>query len=84
MHRILMAADPAAARLVEIARSPTTEPKDAIIAIRELLDRAGIGHKPMNGAGQSDSTVLWEEFLAIHRRRVLGAHGDAETETDAG
>jgi hypothetical protein len=66
-----MAADPAAARLVQIATSKRTEPKDAIVAIRELLNRAGINARPLTdpldtGNGQ----VLWDEFIQIHRRRL--------------
>jgi hypothetical protein len=79
MHRLLMAADPAAARLVEIVRSPRTETKDAIVAIRELLDRVGIrAEVPATAANvHNDGTILWEEFLQIHRLRF----GDAKTNT---
>lgn len=69
MHRILMAADPAAARLVKIAVSTKTEPRDAIAAIRELLNRAGVHAQPANMAPDSGQ-VLWDEFIQIHRRRA--------------
>jgi hypothetical protein len=76
-RRLLMAADPAAARLVQIALNEATEPKDAIVAIRELLNRAGVTSQPPDDAatGSNDGTVLWEEFVALHRMRV----GNTET-----
>jgi hypothetical protein len=79
MHRLLMAADAGAARLVEIVRSPKTETKDAIVAIRELFDRAGI-HAEVPAAAanvRNDGTILWEEFVQIHRLRF----GDGTTNT---
>jgi hypothetical protein len=60
---------------VEIATSRTTEPKDAIAAICEILDRAGIGGEP-SAAGSSSGQVLWEEFVQIHRRRFGDAAGE--------
>ena len=69
-RRILAAADPAAARLIEIALNPRTETQHALAAIRELLNRAGIVG---GSAGEEDSgsgQVLWEEFVQIHRRRT--------------
>ena len=81
-RRLLEAA--AAARLIEIAMSQTTEPKDAIVAIREILDRAGIQPPRTDAAAASDGTVLREEFLQIHkrvvrdRRAVGAANRDAE------
>jgi hypothetical protein len=78
-QRILAAADPVAARLIEIATSKTTEPRDAIVAAREILDRAGVvAEVPSTGA--SNGTVLWEEFCAIHRRVVAGVAVKAEEE----
>jgi len=40
-RRLLEAADPAAARLIDIALN-TEDPKVALVAIRDVLDRAGI------------------------------------------
>jgi hypothetical protein len=78
MQRLLAAADPAAARLVEIVRSPKTETKDAIVAIRELFDRAGIRAEVPTAANvRHDGTILWEEFVQIHRLRF----GDGTTNT---
>lgn len=77
-HRILLAADPAAARLISIAlargRDKKVEPKDSLVAIRELLNRAGLvapGKALVEDAGGDNSgQVLWDEFIQIHRRRV--------------
>jgi hypothetical protein len=70
-HRILLACDPVAARLIEIAKSKLTEPKDAIVAIREILNRAGVSAAPVvDVPGATQGQVLWEEFIQIHRRRV--------------
>jgi hypothetical protein len=70
-HRLLKACDPVAARLIEIAKSKLTEPKDAIVAIREVLNRAGLSAQPVAEAqGANQGQVLWEEFIQIHRRRV--------------
>ena len=71
LQRILAAADPAAARLVEIALSKKSKDSDAIAAIRELLNRASVAVPPPSPA--ADGTVLWEEFVAIHRERVGNA-----------
>jgi hypothetical protein len=60
-----------AARLIEIARSKETDPRDAIVAAREILDRAGIVAEAPS-TGTSNGTILWEEFCAIHRRVVAG------------
>jgi hypothetical protein len=76
--RILLAADPAAARLVSIAlakgRDKGVEPQHSLVAIKELLNRAGVvgvasarGDEPTTDNGQ----VLWEEFIQIHRRKVV-------------
>jgi len=73
MRRILMAADPAAAKLIQIALGRKTHPKDAIMAIRELLNRAGIHSAVDTGMGNDPDTggqVLWDEFIQIHRRRA--------------
>jgi hypothetical protein len=66
--RLLMASDPAAARLIQIANSKKTDPHHAITAIREILNRAGLSASPTTGA--ADGQVLWDEFVTIHRRRV--------------
>jgi hypothetical protein len=68
--RLLMACDPVAARLIEIAKSKKTDPKDAIVAIREILNRAGVAAAPAVDPGGDVGQVLWEEFIQIHRRRV--------------
>ena len=78
VQRLLAASDAGAARLVEIVRSKKTETKDAIVAIRELFDRAGIrAETPASANVRSDGTVLWEEFVQIHRLRF----GDGKTDT---
>jgi hypothetical protein len=64
-----MAADPCAARLVEIALSKRTAEHDAIAAIREVLNRAGVSPEPTSH-GAANGQVLWDEFVAIYRRRV--------------
>jgi len=66
-----MAADPAAARLVQIALSKSKKIKtsDSIAAIRDLLNRAGIHARPED-ASADNGQVLWDEFIQIHRRRV--------------
>lgn len=68
--RILMACDPVAARLIEIAKSRKTEAHDAIVACREILNRAGVSATPVSDAGAASGQVLWDEFVTIHRRRV--------------
>src|SRR3954467_731607 len=62
--RILAAADPVAARLIEIALNVGTETQHAIAAIIQVLNRAGVvGPAPTNeGTG---GQVLWEEFVEI-------------------
>lgn len=66
-----MACDPVAARLIEIAKSKLTEPKDALAAIREVLNRAGLSvQAAADVPGASQGQVLWDEFIQIHRRRV--------------
>jgi hypothetical protein len=69
MKRILMAADPAAARLISIALNKRTKHGDAISAIRDLLNRAGVHAKPEDIA-TDNGQVLWDEFIQIHRRRI--------------
>lgn len=69
--RLLMAADPAAADLIRIARSRKTKPGDRITAIREILNRAGVSTaQPVPDAAAASGQVLWEEFIQIHRLRV--------------
>lgn len=72
--RILQAADPAAARLVSIAlargRDKNVEPQQSLVAIRELLNRAGITAAPQVNTGGDSGQVLWEEFIQIHRKKV--------------
>ena len=69
--RILLAADPAAAKLVAIALGRKTKHTDAIVAIRELLNRAGLHSAVDTGINDpGDGSVLWDEFIQIHRRRV--------------
>lgn len=69
--RILQAADPVAARLIQIAKSKLTEPRDAIAACREILNRAGLAPQlEVTGASANNGQVLWDEFVAIYRRRT--------------
>lgn len=75
MRRILMAADPAAARLVSIAlakgKDKGVEPQHSLVAIRELLNRAGVvAVRKIEETTADNGQVLWEEFIQIHRRRV--------------
>ena len=66
-----MACDPVAARLVAIAKSKKTPEATAILAIREILNRAGVSAAPVvDLGGEHLGQVLWEEFIQIHRRRV--------------
>jgi hypothetical protein len=68
-RRLLAACDPAAARLDAIARSKKSENRDAIAAAREILDRAGLlAERPGDATSAGNGTVLWEEFVALHRR----------------
>jgi hypothetical protein len=55
-----------------------TKDSDAIAAAKDVLDRAGIRAERDAGAGVSDGTVLWEQFIQIHRRKVGAANGNAE------
>jgi hypothetical protein len=72
--RILLAADPAAARLISIAlakgKDRNVEPQQSLIAIRELLNRAGIVSQRTEEQTGDNTQVLWDEFIQIHRRRV--------------
>jgi hypothetical protein len=76
--RIALAADTVAARLVSIALNKKAKHSDAIAAARDLLDRAGIVRDRDAGAARADGTVLWDEFVAIYRRRV-GAEDSARS-----
>jgi hypothetical protein len=61
-----------AARLIAIATSKKTEPRDAIVAAREVLDRAGlVAERPVDATSAGNGTVLWDEFCAIYQRRVV-------------
>lgn len=72
--RILAVADSAAARLVQIALGTKTKHGDAIAAIRDLLNRAEVIAQRAEGvAGADNGQVLWDEFIQIHRRRVVPA-----------
>jgi hypothetical protein len=73
--RHLQAADSVAARLVEIASSKKTEPRDAIAAIREVLNRAGLTSAPESAPSDGNGQVLWDEFVAMYRRRSAGGAG---------
>lgn len=73
--RILLAADPAAARLVSIAlaqgKDKHVEPQHSLVAIKELLNRAGlVAQKGADEPKVDEGQLLWEEFIAIHRRRI--------------
>jgi hypothetical protein len=72
--RILQAADPAAARLIQIAlalgKDKHVEPQHSLVAIRELLNRAGLVAARTEETGPDNGQVLWDEFIQIHRRRV--------------
>lgn len=68
--RLALAADSVAARLVAIAVSKKTKTADAIAAARDLLDRAGVRAERETHGAAGDGTVLWEEFIEIHRRRT--------------
>jgi hypothetical protein len=72
----LAAADPVAARLVEIALDKSIESRAAIVAIREILNRAGIVAKTEIAGSAPDGTVLWEEFIALRRRVIPDAPAD--------
>lgn len=81
MRRILLAADPAAARLIQIALGRKTKHSDAVSAIRELLNRAGVHAQPMDEAAAGNGQVLWDEFIQIYRRRAGdGKEGTPVTE----
>jgi hypothetical protein len=67
--RLLAAADPVAARLIEIALNVGTESQHAISAIVQVLNRAGIVAPAVTATNEGTSgQVLWEEFVEIHRR----------------
>lgn len=68
-RRILAAADPVAARLISIALNKKTKHPDAMVAIREVLNRAGlVAVQAGPAAGPDNGQLLWEEFVQIHRR----------------
>jgi hypothetical protein len=69
-RRILAAADPVAARLIQIALDPHTETQHALVAIRDLLNRAGIIAEPAAQEDSGTGQLLWDEFTQIHRKRV--------------
>lgn len=77
--RILLAADPAAARLVSIAlargKDRDVEPQVSLTAIRELLNRAGLVSQRVEDSQSDSGQVLWEEFIQIHRMRAPGPDG---------
>jgi hypothetical protein len=86
-RRLLELVDPALgvlARAVRPRRSKRWEPQPTeIAAAREVLDRAGIRAErmpvgPASAATAEDGTVLWEEFIAIHRLRVGNATQSSE------
>jgi hypothetical protein len=75
MRRILLAADPASARLVSLAlasgKDKHVEPQISLAAIRELLNRAGVvAVRKIEETPTDSGQVLWDEFIQIHRRRV--------------
>jgi hypothetical protein len=57
-----------------------TKDSDIIAAANDLLDRAGVRAEQPAEASTNDGTVLGEEFVQIHRRRVLQANGGTTTE----
>ena len=67
-RRLLAAADPVAARLISIALNKKTKHPDAMAAIREVLNRAGLTPVAAGPAAPDNGQVLWEEFIQIHRR----------------
>jgi hypothetical protein len=71
--RLALSADAVTARLVKIALSKRTKDADVIAAAKDPLDRAGVRAERAPDANAGRGTVLWEEFVAIHRRRVLDA-----------
>jgi hypothetical protein len=54
-----------------------TKDADVIVAAKDLLDRAGVKAEKPADASAHAGTVLWEEFVQIHRRRVLERAGEA-------
>jgi hypothetical protein len=73
--RLLAAADPLIARLLQIGlargKDRKVEPQHSLAAIREALNRMGFTAMPAKlDAPAGDGTVLWDEFIQIHRRRV--------------
>lgn len=76
--RLALASDVVAKRLVTIATGKRTKTSDAIMACKDILDRAGVRHdRGETAAGSGEGTVLWEEFIAIHRLRATDAKTSA-------
>ena len=76
-RRIMMASEAIASRLISMALSKRTKDADVIAVGRDLLNRAGIAPEPAAPAGRADGTILWDEFVAIYRRRVPDAESSA-------
>jgi len=82
-RRLLLLIDPALgvlARSVRVRTSKKWEPSaQEISAAREVLNRAGLVAvaplDPSRSADASLGTVLWEEFIQIHRRAVKTTEG---------
>ena len=72
--RLLAAADPLIARLIQLGKATgkdrKVEPSVSLAAIKEALNRMGFVGAPASDGARSDGTVLWDEFIQIHRRRV--------------
>lgn len=78
--RLATIADPVLARLATIALSKKTKNSDAITAAKDILDRAGLRpEREAAAAGPNDGTVLWEEFVSIHKRVTAGKKDADET-----
>jgi hypothetical protein len=69
-RRILAVYDPVTAKLITIALGKKTKTSDAIIAIRDLMKAAEEIARITGTDKKSDRGVLWEEFMAVYRRRV--------------
>ncbi len=54
------------------AKDRDVETQHSSVAIRELLNRAGIvvNRAPHDTAPDNNGQVLWDEFIQIHRRRA--------------
>jgi hypothetical protein len=71
--RLALAADAVTERLLKIALSKRRRDSDVIAAAKDPLDRAGVRAEKPTDERPNDGTVLWEELVEIHRRRVLEA-----------